>query len=119
MLPLRRIFAITETMSNEKDIEQLGKLVQRIEKYASEGVYNPSKHKTIASSIEKAETIFNLIIDTYADMTDMPSMQQTIQVSELQKRLHHARHDIPSPPIEFASGVKLTDEQIAIYTLPT
>ena len=106
-------------MSDESDIQQLAKLVQRIEAYANGGVYDPAQHKTIVSDITKAETIFNRIIDTYADMTHMPPMQQTVEVSELQKRLHHARHDIPSPPIEFKSGTILTDEQIAIYTLPT
>jgi len=106
-------------MSNEKDIEQLSKLVQRIEKYVAEGIYHPTKHESIVLSIDKAQTIFSRIIDTYADMTDMPPMQQTIEVSDLQKRLHHARHDIPSPPIEFTSDAILTKERIAIYTLPT
>ncbi|MFC1978891.1 hypothetical protein ACFLVP_02785 [Chloroflexota bacterium] len=106
-------------MSNEKYIQQLAELVQRIEKYASEGVYDPAKHNTIISDITKAETIFNRIIDTYSDMTTMPPMQQTIDVSELQKRLHHAGHDLPSPPIEFASSSRTTDAQVAIYTLPT
>lgn len=106
-------------MSTEKDIQQLAKLVERIEKYVAEGVYHPTQHETIVSSIDKAQTIFNRIIDTYADMTDMPPMQQTIEVSELQKRLHHARHNIPSLPIEFTSDAILTDEQIAIYSLPT
>jgi hypothetical protein len=107
------------TMSTEKDVQRLSKLIERIEKYAADGVYDPAKHETLLSNIDKAEAIFNLIIDTYADMTTMPPMQQTIEVSELQKRLHHARHDIPSTPIEVTGRLPLTDEQIAIYTLPT
>jgi len=106
-------------MTTEKDIQQLAKLIERIEAYAVDGVYDPSKHKIIASSIKKAETLFNRIIDIYADMTTMPPMEQTIEVSELQKRLHHAKHDIPSPPIAVASGSRLMDEHIAIYSLPT
>jgi hypothetical protein len=46
-------------------------------------------------------------------------MQQTMEVSELQKRLHHVGHDMPSPPIEVKSGASLAGEHIAIYTLPT
>ena len=104
-------------MSTEKDVQQLAKLIERIEKYAAGGVYDPSKHESILESIDKAETVFNRIIDGY--MEAVPPIQQANEVSELQKRLHHARHDIPSPPIELASGVRLTDEQIAIYSLPT
>jgi hypothetical protein len=106
-------------MTAEKDIQQLSELVERIEAYAADGVYDPVKHKAIASSIKKAEATFKKIIDGYIDTTEMPSIQQTIEVSELQKRLHHVSHDIPLPPIEVASGTKLTDEPVAIYTLPT
>jgi hypothetical protein len=106
-------------MPTEKDVQQLANLIERIEKYAADGVYNSAEHESMLSSIDKAEVVFNRIIDTYADMTTMPPMQQTIEVSELQKRLHHAKHDIPSPPIKLASGARLTDEQIAIYSLPT
>jgi len=104
-------------MSTEKDVQQLAKLIERIEKYAADGVYNSAKHESMLSSIDKAETIFNRIIDGY--MEAVPPIQQAKEVSELQKRLHHAKHDIPSPPIKLASGAKLTDEQIAIYSLPT
>jgi len=106
-------------MSNEKDIEQLSKLVQRIEEYADGGVYDPAKHETAVADIDKAEAIFNRIIDGYMETTEMPLMQQTIEVSELQKRLHHAKHDIPSQPIEFASSSRSMNAQVAIYTLPT
>jgi hypothetical protein len=107
------------TMSTEKDVQRLSKLIERIEKYAADGVYDSAKHKSMVSSIDKAEAVFNRIIDTYADMTTMPPMQQTIEVSELQKRLHHARHDIPSTPIEVTENLPLTNEKIAIYSLPT
>jgi hypothetical protein len=104
-------------MPTEKDVQQLAKLIERIEKYAAGGIYDPAKHEEIVSSIDKAETVFNRIIDGY--MEAIPPIQQANEVSELQKRLHHAKHDIPSPPIKLASGARLADEQIAIYSLPT
>jgi hypothetical protein len=106
-------------MTTDEDIQQMAKLIERIEAYIAGGVYDPVKHKTISLSVNKAETIFRRIIDTYADMTIMPPIQQTMEVSELQKRLHHVGHDMPSPPIEIKGGGGLAGEHIAIYTLST
>jgi len=97
----------------------MAELVQRIEEYADGGVYDPAKHETVVADIDKAEAIFNRIIDGYIDTTQMPPMQQTIEVSELQKRLHHVKHDLPLAPVEFVDSSRSTDEQVAIYTLPT
>jgi len=116
---MRRIVASIKTMSSEKQIEQLNKLVQRIEKYAADGVYNSAKHEAILASIDKAEATFNRIIDGYIDTTETPLMQQTRDVSDLQKRLHHAKHDIPFPPVEFASSSRTINTRVAIYSLPT
>ena len=52
-------------------------------------------------------------------MPDMPSVAQTYIVSNLQERLHNAKHDLPSPPIEQKHTGKGTVKEVTIYTTQT
>ncbi len=106
-------------MSVEQDIQQLGELVKRIEDYADRAVWNPEQHKEILVVIEKADAIFDEIITGYIEIPDKPSFEQTYLVSNLQERLHHAKHSLPSPPIEQEPTGKGVDKKVTLYTTPT
>ena len=106
-------------MTIEQDIQQLEDLVKHIEEYINQGVWNSDQQKKILSEIDEADTTFDRIITEYINISERPSLEQARLVSDLQERLHHAKHSLPSPSLgQYHIGIG-TDKGVIIYTTPT
>jgi len=106
-------------MTIEQDIQRLEGLVKRIEDYINQGIWNSDQQKEIQFDIDEANTTFDRIITAYINISERPSFEQASLVSNLQERLHHFKHNLPSPP----SGQDHEDmgatTGVIIYTSPT
>lgn len=110
----------------EQDINQLADSVKHIEEYTNQGICNSDQQKEALSEIDKADTTFDRIITEYINISERPSLEQARIVSNLQKRLHHAKYNLPSPPLnQEQTGVRtnkeviMVEKNVVIYSLPT
>lgn len=107
-------------MATEQDIEKLESLVKHIEDYVSKGVWEANQHEDTLAAMVQSEAIYNQIIAGYVDRPDIPPVQQAYQVSDLQERLHRAKHNLPFPPVKLAEQSKsIVGRKVVIYTAPT
>ncbi len=106
-------------MTIEQDIQQLEDLVKHIEEYVNQGIWNSDQQKEIISEIDEADTAFDRIITEYINTSERPSLVQAHLVSNLQERLHHAEHSLPSHLIGKKHTVISADKGVILYATPT
>ena len=106
-------------MTVEQDIEELESLVEKIEEYLNQGVWDKDQQETAISRISQADAVFDRIINRYIETPEMPSPGQVTLVSGLQERLHHTKHALPTPPADRTPASTGTDRGVVIYTTPT
>jgi len=106
-------------MTIEQDIQQLEDLVKHIEQYINQGVGGNNQQQEILSKIEEADAAFDRIITEYINISERPSFEQARLVSDLQERLHHTKHILPSPPLGKENMAIKKDTRVLIYTTPT
>jgi hypothetical protein len=106
-------------MTIERDIQKLEDLVKHIEECIGREILNGNQQKVILSEIDEADTVFDRIITKYINVSENPSLEQASLVSDLQERLHHAKHNLPSPPISQEHRAIKIDKGVIIYTTPT
>jgi light-regulated signal transduction histidine kinase (bacteriophytochrome) len=105
-------------MSVDEEIQKLGELLEAIEEQRQDA--QRSGRTKLDEMMSQADELFNRIIADYTDATQLPSFEQAYQVSELQKRLHDVRHNLPSPVVHLEhGGDRMAEKNVVVYTTPT